>query len=315
MLDFRPLELFDMNRLRSCFGKSYDSDATPRRICDYVPGTVMMWRGYFSTEAAWVNDTVVLRAIYYDGKPFYSFPVGKDPVGALNLMSRESRGKHIRFCFIDRSDVEVLDDVMGIESAEPCRDMFDYIYIKSELEAMSGRRFHRMKNLANRFESLYNNYEYYSISEENALSLIPFVTRFGENEDPMLAAEAQAECEILKNWDIFGFSGGFINVGNKTAAITLGEIHGDTLYVHTEKGDRNFPGVYQVIQRDYLRSVKDKNIIYVNREEDLGIPGLRQAKLSYNPAFFGEKYTVVCKNTSDSALDIGKESKACGICV
>jgi hypothetical protein len=102
-------------------------------------------------------------------------------------------------------------------------------------------------------------------------------------EDESLEAEQEAIYEALNNFSSLGFSGGLLCVDDKCAAYTFGEmLNDDTLVIHIEKAHMQYEGAYQAINNLFLRSCC-KEVLYVNREQDLGIKGLRRAKESYKP--------------------------------
>ena len=134
--------------------------------------------------------------------------------------------------------------------------------------------------------------------------LLPELVRRYQAEFPALHAQVQVcpagQVEQLAIHTFFmhftqlGLCGGTLRVDGKLAAFTLGErINSNTLCVHIEKGDLSFNGVYPAINYYFANHVDDPAIQYVNREDDLGLPGLRKSKLSYHPAFLLEKYRLV----------------------
>jgi len=107
-----------------------------------------------------------------------------------------------------------------------------------------------------------------------------------------LRAEASAVNEVLANAEALGITGGCIEIGRQVEAFTLGELlNAETLVIHLEKANAAFHGLYQVINQQFLEQ-SWPNIEYVNREQDLGAPGLRKAKESYLPHHMVEKFAV-----------------------
>jgi hypothetical protein len=108
----------------------------------------------------------------------------------------------------------------------------------------------------------------------------------------MLAAESRCIKRVLEAWgDLFGIKGAIISVDDRPAAFTVAEVfREDALLIHFEKGLHEYSGIYQAINQMFLEHNRTYSL--VNREQDLGDEGLRQAKLSYNPAGFVRKYRV-----------------------
>ena len=98
--------------------------------------------------------------------------------------------------------------------------------------------------------------------------------------------------EVLDHFDEYAFLGGILRVDGAIVGISMGEIVRDTLYVHIEKADVRYSGVYQKLVNCFAREFVTDEVRYINREEDVGDPGLRKSKLSYHPVALQEKYTV-----------------------
>jgi len=176
------------------------------------------------------------------------------------------------------------------------REHWDYLYNREELVALSGRRFHKKKNLLNQFRKKYDT-QYLPMGPdliEHALGMQENWCTWRDCESSeALAAENRAIPRILERWDdLLEISGGAIFSGGEMIAYTLAErLTSQTLLIHFEKGDHEYKGVYQAINHAYLKHQED-NAVWVNREQDLGDPGLRKAKLSYHPVELIEKFTV-----------------------
>jgi len=303
MIQFIPLKLEHFPQLRPYFDTDFvlrRQSEHRRRSCDYTPGTTFMWREYFRTEYAEAADTLLLRARYFDGSAVFTFPIGSNPAEALALLRDECRaaGTEARFCFAVADDVPALREVFGNAEAIPEPDWFDYLYDRAAFAALSGKKYHGQRNFVNRFAKLYPDAKRIPITEANTA----LAARFCEeqyakfpNDAPMAAAEHTAILEVLANWTLYGMSGQLLTVGESVAGMTIGEAIGDTLYVHVEKADTNFVGAYPTLAAGYAGSFANPTLYWLNREEDMGEPGLRRAKESWHPAGRIEKYTVICR--------------------
>ena len=175
------------------------------------------------------------------------------------------------------------------------RDHFDYIYDARELRELKGRKFHDKKNKANKFRSSYQ-YEYAALTPDLIGECLEFEHYWCEVRDcgkyPGLEKERCAILKMLRNFNSLDMKGGLIRVDGKVAALTLGEkILPDTMVIHIEKANSDIPGLYQVINQEFLIH-EAADCRFVNREQDLGIEGLRNSKMSYNPVKFVRKYKV-----------------------
>ena len=166
------------------------------------------------------------------------------------------------------------------------RNNWDYIYNKEEIVNLVGNKYRQNRRWLNKFLENYQ-YEFQLINEDlitkcKELQLEWCIMR-ACTEDESLEAEQEAIYEALNNFNKLGFKGGLICVEDKCAAYTFGEMLNDsTLVIHIEKAHADYEGAYQAINNFFLKSCC-KDAIFVNREQDLGIEGLRRAKESYKP--------------------------------
>ncbi|MEW5909893.1 MAG: phosphatidylglycerol lysyltransferase domain-containing protein [Thermodesulfobacteriota bacterium] len=183
--------------------------------------------------------------------------------------------------------------IEGIHLEEE-RGNWDYLYSFSELASLKGNRFHKKKNLLNQFLKKYS-FTYIpldSVSVHRALGMQETwcIWRDCESSD-ILTQENKVIEKVLLSWENFaGILGGALLIDDRMAAYTVGERLDDTmLLIHFEKGDPEYQGIYQAINQLFL-SHQDQVYETVNREQDLDDPGLRKAKLSYNPVDYVRKY-------------------------
>jgi len=174
-------------------------------------------------------------------------------------------------------------------------DHWDYIYSVQELIDLKGNRFHKKKNLLKQFMRKYD-YIYYPLTLdkiEKALTLQTEWCMWRDCEDSTtLESENQAILETLEDYSkLEGLISGALEVEGRMVAFAIGEaLDADTVVVHFEKGCPKYKGVYQAINQQFLEN-SASGFTYVNREQDLGDPGLRKAKESYNPVSYQKKYS------------------------
>ena len=179
---------------------------------------------------------------------------------------------------------------------EEDRDHWDYLYDINEMVELKGNRFHNKKNLLKQFIKKYD-YRFETFSPamiEPAMAMQADWCNWRDCESSdVLSAENRSVFKVLMHWnDLVGLTGGVIIVEDIIVAYTLAEKMSDeSVVVHYEKGCPDYKGVYQAINQMFLESLPD-NFKIVNREQDLGEEGLRQAKMSYNPSGFLKKYRV-----------------------
>ncbi|MBO5671506.1 MAG: DUF2156 domain-containing protein [Clostridia bacterium] len=294
MLQFQPLTLAQYSHLRGYFKDN------PHRTCDYTAGTTFLWRRFFHTSYVTVGDTLLLRARYFDGAPLYTMPIGADPRGALSILREDcrARGETLRFCFTAAEDVPVLQGIFATAEVTEEADWADYLYDRTAFVSLTGKKYHGQRNFVNRFGKLYPDALLLPITAARIPAVRAFVCRqYAQNpdRDSMAAAEHEAILELLENYDLYGMDGAVLTVEEKIVGLTVGETVGDTLYVHVEKGDTAYAGVYPKLATAYAASVTNPDVRYINREEDMGDAGLRRAKQSWHPLRLVPKYTVVIK--------------------
>ena len=182
------------------------------------------------------------------------------------------------------------------------RDLFEYIYDAESLRTLSGRKNKKKRNHVNTFLNLYKNrYEYKLLEKENFEECLELIDRWEQNKENIessghkeLDEEILSIKEVFENYeklkDNVKIAGVYID--NKLEAFTIGEkINENIALIHIEKANQNIKGLYQYINQQFLLN-EFPNVKYVNREEDLGLDGLREAKLSYHPCKFIEKYSI-----------------------
>jgi hypothetical protein len=163
---------------------------------------------------------------------------------------------------------------------------------------LRGREYHSKKNHLNFFLNNYE-YEYVTLTSSMACEAMDFIKRFNErknltdaHERELLLMEERAMRDVFRNLETVGYLTGAISIDGNLEALSIGGRLGKkTVTVHVEKANTAFRGLYQAINNEFCKHVA-KDVKRINREEDMGIPGLRKAKLSYKPSMLVEKYTV-----------------------
>ncbi|MDR1821367.1 MAG: phosphatidylglycerol lysyltransferase domain-containing protein [Oscillospiraceae bacterium] len=296
-MKFSKLELADAEILRPYF--SSPDDEKYGRLCEYSFGSPFLWRGLYNVEFCVDSGVLFLRTRYEaSAQIMYSVPMGGEGF-AENLARLRAYtaglGEALSLTSISEAALpEVLAACPGgIVTTDP--DWYDYMYAASDLRDFPGRKYSKKRNHINKFLSLYPDWRIAPISDENTADAIAFIEAdFAANpkEDyPAYIEGAKMSLDVLKNRDVYGFSGVLLYVGAQAVGVALGETRGDTLYVHTEKASTEIVGAYQMLVREYARFAGE-HILFVNREEDDGVPGLRASKESYFPCALLKKYSV-----------------------
>lgn len=183
----------------------------------------------------------------------------------------------------------------GLEFEED-RDNWDYVYLREKLANMSGRKLHGQKNHYNAFVKNNPYYLYEPITIENIAECLNFAEAWCDErmlEDPSEAEEKLAIQQALLSFEQLGLRGGAIRVDDKIQAISFGKkISEDTAVLHVEKANKSIRGLNTAITKEFAQHAWG-DVLYLNREEDMGIPGLRKAKEDLHPEFMIKKYNIV----------------------
>ena len=179
-------------------------------------------------------------------------------------------------------------------SYEEVRDYEDYVYETEKMISLAGKPYHSKRNFISRFTSRYD-YEYVPLSQENIGICRPVMEKwFAEHPQfqNQVYDEKGAMLELIDNFDALEIQGGAIVVDGQVAAFSFGELlEPDMAHILIEKGDTSFPGIYPVMNHEFLVN-QWSHTAFVNREEDMGLEGLRKSKMSYHPAYLNETYAA-----------------------
>ena len=281
-LAFHPLTLFDREAMQAVTLPS------GRRNCNYNFANLVGWRFLFNTEVCVLDSAVVLRYTF-DGQRAYmvctSDALSQELIEAL---LDDSNGD---LTLIGLEDSQVAQLSINIE---PVRNQYDYVYRRTDLATLHGRHLDGKRNHIHRFRAKHPDFEYRPLTPElfdecRRLTAIWQEEKKSDSDNgndnniEIIDAEKQVMETIFSNWDALGMIGGSIFVDGCMVAFTYGAaVTTDTFDVCVEKADRHVEGVFAIINQQFAEHLPEQ-YIYLNREEDMGIPGLRKAKLSYHP--------------------------------
>ena len=269
---------------------------------DMLFGNLYIWHFSRTIKFALIDDCLVVWTKFANEPyPFIFYPLGRgNRKGAIEKMKEYFLDNKMPFCLrnLEPYQSAELENLFprSFEIA-PNRDRFDYIYNISELISLSGRTLHKKKNHLNRFFKLYPNFCYERVDLGNAMEVLEAYKLWFENGDKSegLANEMLGIEASLRNFSALDMKGAIIRIDGKIAAFSLAEqINEDSVVIHIEKGNTFYEGIFQAINQQFLKN-DFAHLRFVNREEDLGIEGLRKAKMSYKPFRFIEKSNAIFK--------------------
>ena len=296
-MQFLPINIYSKDIVNSFF------DMQRIEASDMLFGNLYIWHFSRDISYAILNDCLVIKTKFPNEKyPFIFYPLG--------LGDRQKTIKDVMDYFLSNNmkfaikslepyqKYELEKNMPNIFDISPNRDRFDYIYNVSDLINLNGRKLHSKKNHLNKFLNLYPNFVYERIDSSNAIDVFEsYVEWFNKNPNITdgLRNEFVGIESTLRNFNLLDMKGGVIKIDNKIAAFTLGEqINSNSVVIHIEKANTFYEGIYQAINQQFLCNEWNE-MEFVNREEDLGIEGLRRAKMTYNPIRFVEKFEAVLK--------------------
>ena len=266
--------------------------------CEFSFANVYSW-GH-QTMAVLHNHIVLLTNFH--GQYFYPFPIGQgDKKAVLDALLADAQERCISFQMsgLSKEDKHTLEELYpGMFCFSFDRNSFDYVYSINDLADLKGRKYHRKRNHLKRFQNAHPNYQVVPLND----NLLPFakqmVAKWYESkhlehpEDDYVLEQSALE-RALYNYKELSLEGLLLINEGEVLAFTLGSrISIDTFDVHFEKARADVEGAYTAINFEFARYIRDNHpdIRFLNREEDMGIPGLRKAKESYFPHHQIEKY-------------------------
>jgi len=262
----------------------------------------MMWADYFDYRYCIYGNTLFIKGASEIHPEFqaFSLPVGAMPLScAIDLIRDYCRVNNIPLRFSAVPD-DRIDEIRAILPGhiEQLTDWSDYIYDARALATLAGKRYNRKRNHVNRFISDNPGYTTEPLSWSNITEARDSYTNWlgaDSIDTPTSTQESLQTLRVLDNYRDYPFEGLVLRDDNRNiVAFTIGEIIGDTLFTHIEKMDHSVPGAGESINRLFAQYITSRypEVRYINREEDAGDEGLRQAKLSYHPAILLTKYDI-----------------------
>lgn len=264
-------------------------------ISDYSFANLYLWSFGESTEYKIEDDVLMIRSVYID-EVYYHMPIPKyENEKTFSKMVDEIR-KYIASAapvlYFTEYWVNKLKDYFKFVEA---RYLEDYVYSVESLAYLKGRNYAKKKNRVSNFKRNYT-YTYEKINSDNVNEVIEFQKKWfeknGSKDNEVLKTESMGIIETLKNYDYLEIKGGFLRVNGEIVAYALGEeLNSKTFVVYVEKALVEYIGSYQAINMIFLQE-EALNYEYVNREDDFGDEGLREAKMSYRPLYLIKKFNI-----------------------
>ena len=295
---FKPIQIEDMETITRF---TYPSN---HLNCDFAFANMYSWRFLYDSEYA-IQDQFLFIRFYIERKErkrlAYMFPVGKgDPRQAIHTIEKDAEAHNHPLLILGVTPEEkktLISLFPNHFNYTPERNYYDYIYLRDDLITLSGKKFQPKRNHINKFKKQYD-YTYLPVNHDiipecKKLEQVWYEANKDEANSENLCHERCSMHFAMEHFDALNLLGGVVVVNDKIIAFTYGSpINQETFGVHVEKADIRYEGVFSVICQEFAKHIPEK-YIYINREEDLGIPGLRQSKLSYHPYLLLEKNAAI----------------------
>jgi len=290
MIKFKDITLEDKEAITSITMNS------ERKNCDLSFSNLCSWRFMYDTKFA-IVDGFLLFKFYMNNQLAYMMPVGEGDLKKILeaiIDDAASEGESFLMYGVCNNMKDEIEKLMpGKFDFSSNRDYVDYIYLRTDLAELKGKKFQPKRNHANKFYKTYTDYEYVPITADRISECLRLEEEWCKANDcgqqNGLGNERKSLTYALNHFDELGLTGGILYVNGKIAAFTFGmPINHETFGVHVEKADTQIEGAYNVINQEFAKHIPEQ-FVYLNREEDLGIEGLRKAKLSYQPTILLEK--------------------------
>lgn len=280
---------------------------TGNRGSDVAFSSLYLLRNKYDIQLCNCKDSIIRHYNGRYGRFGYTFPIGNaDIAKVLKLIEEDaqSRAERLSFCLLTEEQKNLLEMYMPGRFEYTSNDGdSDYVYLKQDLANLSGRAFHKKKNHFSKFKRTYPDYEFSQMgcnNREDALEVAALWydehRELDDEQHGALKEEFDIITEAVNYADELKLRGGIIYVNNMPVAMTIASgINKDTCDIHFEKavGEYAMNGGYAAINKLFAESLEEYK--WINREEDLGLEGIRKAKMSYHPKMIIKKYNAVLR--------------------
>lgn len=273
-------------------------------LCEYCFADLFIWHQHYHVTGCFAENLFFARS-EYEGRYSYTVPIGTgDFVWGVGQIRQDAAAKGVPFRMhaISQEAKEKLEQIFpGKFAFKLDRDGCDYIYEAEKLMTLKGKKLQSKRNFVNRFQKEYDGrWEYRDITLTDREAIYQFHLDWcRENSTCTRGNDYQGETcavyQVLENWEALHMEGGMLLLDGKIIAFTIGCRHRPDMYVmQFEKANGRILGAYQMINQQFAQHHFGE-VAYVNREEDMGLEGLRKAKMSYHPLDLGEEYWSIWK--------------------
>ena len=274
--------------------------AAQQGISEFTFAYQWVWRPYTKCRLSHLGEALLLMADAASGGESYLLPpvtANADEAAEIiaHVLARDGNTPADSFARVPQSVAKRLEERAELMVTEE-RERADYLHLSDDLRELPGPDFHAKRNHIRRFRAACPDAEYLEMDASLTKKCAEFTKSWLEShpsrELHSLQREAAVTLTMLEQHESLGLAGGCLVAGGRVVAFALGEpVNRETFVVRVEKADTSLPGTYQTVSQEFLRHAA-AHFQWINREQDLGIPGLRRAKQSYHPHHLLRKYRI-----------------------
>lgn len=290
--------MIDRFKILDCSGAKLIAEAIsfcPSKFCDFTPFVILMWQKMYKTEYILTDEELFIK-LTLDGSVHYGVST-RDIKKSVERLFDITGEDSLALSLVTEGDLEVLKNSFKVSNVYTREEWWDYLYSHSDLSTLSGKRFSGQRNHINKFKTAYPDWSYEKVGTSNLSEVKAFYEELTKDSEDMNES-ALFEMNMVKGYLDGGYrcfptEGGIIKANGNVVSFAFGEVVDDTLFVHVEKARRDVQGAYQMIVKEFA---SHNPASFINREEDMGIEGLRRSKESYHPTDKLKKYSLtICK--------------------
>ena len=287
MLDFRKPTLGDKERIDHFVRHSGQIG------CDISFTNTYLWREHYDIRVAFTDDAYYKCYLRSGSIAGYTFPMTSGCIKtAVDRILEDAREREITpfIGLLNDTNASLIRNIYGDRvSVEEDRDAFDYLYLRENLAKLSGKKYHAKRNHISRFNREHENHSFEEINESNFNDVLAVAERWQQGAAD--TGETEIIRDALAHFDVLGMFGLLLYVDGEPVAMSLGSKLNDCVCdVNFEKAVA-VDEAYSVINNAFAKRFDSFTLF--NREEDMGLEGLRKSKLSYHPDILLTKSTAV----------------------
>lgn len=296
-LEFKKIEVNSIQEMLPFYARRHNM------TCDSVFLESYVWKDYYNVRYAIWENKALLWLMENEGRCFSAMPLCREEdlpgaFAAIEEYFNEELGYPLVINLADEYAVKYLNLPEDKYLVEEQVDSRDYLYNGDAMRSLAGKKLHKKKNRVNAFKREYEGrYEYRRLCCSDSHDVWVFLDRWrqqkGEEVEEHLDYEVKGIHDILKNCSEFSIHMGGVYIDGQMEAFTIGSYNPveHMAVIHIEKANPEINGLYQFINQEFLIE-EFPEAEWVNREDDMGLEGLRKAKMTYYPADYARKYLV-----------------------